>query len=36
MELFWRDNLQCPTAEDYLDMVSNSAWFSPNLREEGQ
>ncbi|KAF8545486.1 isoprenoid synthase domain-containing protein [Trichophaea hybrida] len=23
MELFWRDNLRCPTAEDYLEMVSN-------------
>jgi len=23
MDLFWRDNLRCPTAEDYLEMVSN-------------
>ena len=24
MDLFWRDNLSCPTTEDYLEMVSNS------------
>lgn len=23
MDLFWRDNLQCPTEEEYLEMVSN-------------
>ena len=23
MELFWRDSLQCPSEEDYLEMVSN-------------
>ncbi|KAA8902589.1 isoprenoid synthase domain-containing protein [Sphaerosporella brunnea] len=23
MDLFWRDNLRCPTTEDYLEMVSN-------------
>ncbi|KAI5793087.1 isoprenoid synthase domain-containing protein [Geopyxis carbonaria] len=23
MELFWRDNLRCPTEEEYLEMVSN-------------
>ncbi|KAI5854006.1 isoprenoid synthase domain-containing protein [Tricharina praecox] len=23
MELFWRDNLRCPTTQDYLEMVSN-------------
>jgi geranylgeranyl diphosphate synthase type 3 len=30
MDLFWRDNLRCPTAEDYLEMVSNSACFLPH------
>jgi geranylgeranyl diphosphate synthase type 3 len=24
MDLFWRDNLRCPSTEDYLEMVSNS------------
>jgi len=32
MELFWRDNLRCPTPEDYLEMVSNSAYPRPRTR----
>lgn len=24
MELFWRDNLVCPTEDEYLQMVNNS------------
>ena len=24
MDLFWRDNLRCPTEQEYLAMVSNS------------
>lgn len=24
LEILWRDSLQCPTEEEYIDMVSNS------------
>lgn len=29
MELFWRENLRCPSEEEYLEMVSNSELFLP-------
>lgn len=25
MDLFWRENLICPTEPEYIDMVNNSA-----------
>jgi geranylgeranyl diphosphate synthase type 3 len=25
LEIFWRDSLQCPTEEEYIEMVNNSA-----------
>src|SRR6188768_1915933 len=27
LDLFWRDSLQCPTEEEYVDMVNGSASF---------
>jgi hypothetical protein len=29
MDLFWRENLICPTEAEYIDMVNNSASLSP-------
>lgn len=31
MELFWRENLRCPSEEEYLEMVSNSECFYRQL-----
>lgn len=29
MDLFWRENLVCPTEPEYIEMVNNSALYSP-------
>lgn len=29
MELYWRDALECPTEEEYLQMVNNSLFYPP-------
>ena len=31
LDLFWRDSLQCPTEEEYVDMVNGSASFRQPL-----
>jgi hypothetical protein len=31
MDLFWRENLICPTEQEYVDMVNNSASISLTL-----
>lgn len=28
MDLFWRENLVCPTEPEYIEMVNNSAFLS--------
>ena len=28
LELLWRDSLQCPTEEEYVNMVNQSEWLS--------
>lgn len=35
LEILWRDSLQCPTEEEYIRMVNNSAWFSRYLPSPG-
>jgi geranylgeranyl diphosphate synthase, type III len=29
MDLFWRENLVCPTEPEYIEMVNNSTLISP-------
>ena len=32
LELLWRDSLQCPTEEEYIAMVNNSAHLFQSIR----
>lgn len=32
MDLFWRENLICPSEPEYIDMVNNSAFAPLPLR----